>query len=689
MMRKIRYIMAVYLVGMINPAAHAGSFTIQIDRLGHVYAPDETILVTASGADHTVTWALTDMFGKQVASGTAKVRDGGATITPTPGSNGWFRLVARDDAGQTAQTTLAVVPMPSAASPSERFAVMTHFAQAWDTDILPLVARAGIGQVRDELYWNQVEKLPGQYSLPERYLHYLNALSEQHVKLLLVLSFANPLYDGGDTPYTPAGRAAYAAYGAYLAKTLGNRLSGVEVWNEFNGSFCKGACDKDRPAAYAELLAAAYPALKRVAPTLPVGGGAAVLVPKPWFDALFEHGALDNLDAIVIHPYRPVAEGVELSLDDLGQLTKARQQGPAKPIWATEFSHFDKSPDGGAETARYLVREATIMLEEGVTRLSWYLLRDYAAFETMGLVSGPDTPLGRYAPAPAYPAFATLIRELDRAIPQGREVTDVRTRLYRFNSGANALRVGWSSEGTAHLVLNAPGPIERIDMMGNSTRLEPANGRIEVTLDHNPVYFRGNIEAVQENGRDSVLAQSAQGFTGTPTASSDWSYGAYVCGVTGGGTDACAAGYADAKLVPLEWKANAWDWAWRSSRFHSLEIGIEAAHPSAIDGSQVWAVRRWTAHHAGVVLLSGYARRPAGKGDGTDALILVDGKPTWHQALGNGRVPEEQKFAVKTRVSAGSSIDFAVTPGPRTDIENDATAFAVYITDVSGDGAAL
>jgi hypothetical protein len=54
-----------------------------------------------------------------------------------------------------------------------RFGVMTHFAQGWGTDLIPLISGAGISHVRDELYWAEVEPQPGTYVFPDRYTRYM------------------------------------------------------------------------------------------------------------------------------------------------------------------------------------------------------------------------------------------------------------------------------------------------------------------------------------------------------------------------------------------------------------------------------------------------------------------------------------------------------------------------------------
>src|SRR5262249_11773433 len=143
-------------------------------------------------------------------------------------------------------------------------------------DIVPLIARAGIGRVRDEQPWRQVEKKRGAYAFSQRLTEYMDALAAQKLDPLIVLAFANPHYDGGKTSYTAEGRAGYAAYADAVLQRFGSRVRALEVWNEFNGSFCDGPCRDDRPAAYSALLKETYRTLKARSPAVTVLGGAAV-----------------------------------------------------------------------------------------------------------------------------------------------------------------------------------------------------------------------------------------------------------------------------------------------------------------------------------------------------------------------------------------------------------------------------
>jgi hypothetical protein len=680
------------LLAAVPAAAH---IALDMGRLGNVFAPGERISLTISSDLPSLSWSVTDFYGSELRKGTLSITDGRARLTLNFVQPGWFELTARavGALGENAQTTFVVMPRPARLA-GTRFGVMTHFAQGWDTDVLPLVARAGIAQVRDEIYWQNVETSPGHYAIPPYARVYLAALAHAGLKLQLILSFANSLYDNGDTPHTEGADKAFEAYALYLVGALGPQLTGVEVWNEFNGSFCKGPCVQDRPGAYTRLLAATFPAIKAVAPALPVGGGAAVLAPLPWFEALAERGALHEMDAMVIHPYHDVPEGVGVWVQNLEALSASH--GQTIPIWATEFSRSANGPGGRRDQARFLVREAATLVGEGTTRIDWYLLRDYAQFVGMGLLAAPDSPLGRYSPSPAYMAYATLIREIGDLPSRGNEVDDPRTRLYRFGDGVDAVRIAWSAEGSARLSIAAPGPIEIVDIMGRMTKHSPVGGRIEVALGADPIYLRGAVDAVREEGLPPLLADSVAQFpdgpehkeeTGGPaslTTAGAWSYGAYSCPEPESVADRCVQDFADAgePLEPLNWDADQWSWAWRSGKLPFLGLSREGAHPSALSGHPVWAVRRWVPSRPARVRVTVDASRGAGgAGDGSGVMVLVDGRPVLQKLLGGPGRAAEAHFTIDLDLGTGAKLDFVTTPGPAANINYDATSFRIRVEE--------
>jgi hypothetical protein len=234
------------------------------------------------------------------------------------------------------------------------------------------------------------------------------------------------------------------------------------------------------------MLQESYRSLKAANPSLTVLVGAAVPIPLDYFGKLFDKGALDAMDAVVIHPYRRQPEGVEQQIASL-RLLMARY-GKPKPIWATEFGDLADMRKSRDDVARYLVRMSTLLLSAKVDRVYWYLMRDYQEFSGLGLVRDETDPLGRYTPTPAYAAYATLIHQLDGAGFVRRESSDPATRIYLFADGKREIRVLWSTLPGATYEVASEKPSRRVSMMGDEKLLAPQNGRITVAVDQNPIY---------------------------------------------------------------------------------------------------------------------------------------------------------------------------------------------------------
>jgi hypothetical protein len=135
---------------------------------------------------------------------------------------------------------------------------------------------------------------------------------------------------------------------------------------------------------------------------------------------------------------------------------------------------------------------STLLRASNVERIYWYLFRDYQEFTGLGLVRDEKDPLGRYAPTPAYVAYATLIHELQGAHFLKREDTDPSLRVYLFSNGGKEIRVIWATAEGAAYELASAGPVRRISMMGDEKLLTPDAGRISLRPDRNPIYLIGN-----------------------------------------------------------------------------------------------------------------------------------------------------------------------------------------------------
>ena len=67
---------------------------------------------------------------------------------------------------------------------------------------------------------------------------------------------------------------AAVRYAVEVLRHYGSEIKAVEIWNEYNGTFCKGPATQDRSGTYLRMLRAAYTAIKRERPDVLVLGGA-------------------------------------------------------------------------------------------------------------------------------------------------------------------------------------------------------------------------------------------------------------------------------------------------------------------------------------------------------------------------------------------------------------------------------
>ncbi|MDQ2800267.1 MAG: hypothetical protein M3Y13_11580 [Armatimonadota bacterium] len=178
------------------PALTLGEFQIdgQTAPLGHVFPPKASVRLPLTTAGDSVQWTLRDFWDDIAAPGREPVTNGRASIAVPTATNGYFLLsVEARSGGQTIarrDISLAVVPPTESPKGSDNnpFGVMTHFAQGWDTDVLPLLARAGIGSIRDEHYWAQIETKKNQYLFSERDNHYMTEAAKYGLDPLIPLT---------------------------------------------------------------------------------------------------------------------------------------------------------------------------------------------------------------------------------------------------------------------------------------------------------------------------------------------------------------------------------------------------------------------------------------------------------------------------------------------------------------------
>lgn len=206
-----------------------------------------------------------------------------------------------------------------------------------------LARSAGLEIVRIDLVWNTTEPHPGVYDFSS-YDTWLPILWAGGFRVLLILDYTNAAYDGGGSPWTPIGVAAFARWANAAAQHWAGRDIIWEVYNEPLNFWAapagkhpvdpglagprlgSGAClmyigHAGAPASwqdpycqqlfgwYADMAIAVSQAIKKAQPNAVVVGPAAST--RSWFmdsnqtflREIFGRGVLEHLDAVTVHAY--------------------------------------------------------------------------------------------------------------------------------------------------------------------------------------------------------------------------------------------------------------------------------------------------------------------------------------------------------------------------------------------------
>jgi len=211
----------------------------------------------------------------------------------------------------------------------------------------------------------------------------------------LKLGCVGAWWDRDVTRYPPTRAADYGDAAAWVAARYGSRIAALEVWNEPNHPDPAWArlLSADQATAYAALVKAAYPAVKQVAPTLPLLAGAISFGDVAFVEALYARGLKGFYDGLSIHPYNewrapgsphdPQWAKYDLVMGTEAVHNTMLAHGDLSPMWITETGWTtcvvgsSKPCVTEAQQAAYL--EATLPIVQGwsfVRALVFYGLRN-------------------------------------------------------------------------------------------------------------------------------------------------------------------------------------------------------------------------------------------------------------------------------------------------------------------------
>ncbi len=389
---------------------------------------------------------------------------------------------------------------------------LQRYDQKLRSDCINLLSKLGVSSTREDVFWEGVKKFQGQYQMTPAQADYIPKLKANHIKILPILCYGNPIYRGKITDHADA----YGRYSGFVAKSVSPYTDHIEVWNEWNGAFGTGGINS--PVEYTKMLKAASKAVKAAAPQLKVVGCSTAVTDHAWIEEVFKAGGGDSMDAVSIHPYRypvsPEASGLVADLNKV--LAVINKYGGNQTVWCTETGYPVNENFSGLKSAKYMVRFYLSALSvPRVEKINWF------CWESKPGSSGSWSMVTeQYAPMEAVPAYATMTYNLVGSKFKESLPLKQHQYLFHFERGAEHIYALWSEEGFAGQVsLRTDNPVTAMDMWGNSYELTPQSGQIKVTANdevlflHSAVPLKAVVDADIFAGQNKVVVGQELSFT--------------------------------------------------------------------------------------------------------------------------------------------------------------------------------
>lgn len=398
---------------------------------------------------------------------------------------------------------------------------------------------AGVNWLRYPLNWRRTETSPGFYRWTQLDADLTNAAANGMQVMLYVV--ANPTWAATTScgplkpEYLDDLGAFLTAAASHIQETFPGLVSYWGVYNEpdiadatldFGGCWGKGhprSATGAGGAAYAQMMAVAYPAIKQGMPAAIVTNGG--LAYDDWYSPPTSYGRVDKnflvdflaagggqyLDALDFH-YYPAFDynwnsGDRYTSDIVGKADHLRQvlssHNLNRPLLVSETGMRTSAPypPPGERADRYVTQVYARSMSDQIYPISWFTLVDYPYPEDpyyYGLLTSS------LQPKQAYHAYKTLTTELD-----GHEFLRVRRGFpsslegYEFTRAGQHKLVIWSlsnAVGWSFALAQEGGSVRRVAHTGAVTILTDGeatdpdgqrDGRITITVGGDPVYLNG------------------------------------------------------------------------------------------------------------------------------------------------------------------------------------------------------
>jgi len=406
--------------------------------------------------------------------------------------------------------------------------VCTHFSQ--DKGVVELnlqsIKGAGITAIRDEASWGSVERIKGQYLIPDRIEQYVRKAAAMDIGVMMILDYGNAHYDDGDRPRSAEAIEGFCGYAEFMVRHFGKDIRLYEIWNEWDIGIGlpKPYNTSGSAEDYFQLLKAVYPRLKAIDPDVAVIAGAPTSggVHKGWLNRIVELGALSFSDAISIHAYNysesfpnRSPETCSKWMTGIQAMLRSHNQGKDVPFYVTEMGWPNQIGKRGTEpglSASYLARLYLLSRRSpSFQGLWWYDFQDDGwnsehNENNFGIVKPDLTPKVSYH----------VMRDVAELVTHGQYedtlvVKDADVKILRFTLNNQNVWAIWSADDQQRqVILKQQSPTEAVTLhqLGHQPAVTawgfrdwPARGKfmpdqLSLVVDHRPVLVSGDLQDV-------------------------------------------------------------------------------------------------------------------------------------------------------------------------------------------------
>lgn len=228
------------------------------------------------------------------------------------------------------------------------------------------------------------------------------------------------------TRYPPSDLAKYVDVSTFLTQRYAANLAAFEIWNEPDQANELYWAGPSKIKGYVAMAKAVYPALKRVAPKVPVLAGSFVGANGKWLQALYDAGIKGTYDALSVHFY-------DVPLSALTNTRAVQKKNhDSKPMWLAEFGFTSCYAKGGAafkidHACNTRAGQAHNLVDtlKSIQKVSWvkaaivYTINDQSDAYQFGLLTANG------AKKPAFAAVRDVFSGKKRAVtkPKMRRLT--------------------------------------------------------------------------------------------------------------------------------------------------------------------------------------------------------------------------------------------------------------------------